>query len=553
MMEDQLPGLMRRIVAPDKTIEDFHRYIRFLEVIEENLFIRKDRLSFYAECYRAIRARIRVLYEETIRIFPGDMSAWTETILFLKRRNDIQSVAPMYAKMVTHITTPDSWICASLWSFAVGDFILSIRYLLLGLVLHPLNEALIVAYFKVCVMIAEKYSHEDEQKMKEYLTIATKWYTSLVGQLANVEVNFTLLDVVIGNEFANDLNNFIFNDIMEKYGHLEVTWRILAIREWSGPRRFISPLNIPDPISFMNEQEYNRFQSGLYVFQCATDRFQTNKMWDMLFRSLSVYCENMEITDTETIAYIMAVWKRYFEQAFNLKKLSHYGFLQYLKFLIANDCSDIAYFSLIAKNAINEYPDCSEIRQEFLEYLAKYKKFEKMIVVYKQAMIGLNYDGSLLYPLWKIILDYPDKSEPIMDEIEKNFGEFIEMPVSSSNIFKVNFLQWLFDHRGIDATRKWFEFMALKTAKCVDIFSFMSDIESQQIVPNVQEWRKCLELYSNLFGDTQAHPWMEYMWFEVHYGERTRIEGLFEAGRNKLSADLIGEVAEYYEMLQRNP
>lgn len=84
-----------------------------------------------------------------------------------------------------------------------------------------------------------------------------------------------------------------------------------------------------------------------------------------------------------------------------------------------------------------------------------------MIGVFRKAIIGLNYHGSELYQLWEVIVDYPDKNEPILDEIEGNSTDFINMKESFSNIFEVKFLHWLYKNKDIATVRKWVEFKML--------------------------------------------------------------------------------------------
>lgn len=84
-----------------------------------------------------------------------------------------------------------------------------------------------------------------------------------------------------------------------------------------------------------------------------------------------------------------------------------------------------------------------------------------MIGVFREAIIGLNYHGSELYQLWEVIVDYPDKNEHILDEIERNFTDFINMKESITNIFKVKFLHCLYKNKDIATVRKCVEFKML--------------------------------------------------------------------------------------------
>ena len=104
----------------------------------------------------------------------------------------------------------------------------------------------------------------------------------------------------------------------------------------------------------------------------------------------------------------------------------------------------------------------------------------------------------------------------------------------------------------VQAARKIYENISLQPPFCVELHKKILEIEIMQPVISLKHARRSLEMAIIQFGKNNVAIWMDYITFEMNYGDPRRAGDIYARAVKMLDALLTDKFIAEYSLLKAN-
>lgn len=136
-------------------------------------------------------------------------------------------------------------------------------------------------------------------------------------------------------------------------------------------------------------------------------------------------------------------------------------------------------------------------------------------------------------------------------KLDKLFLEGIARGGDIAQGLKPLYIEWLVLTEGIGHARLVFE-NTLVNPPCLELFRKMAALESMQPDAKMKSIRRCHELAVTHFGSDNTGVWLEYVNFEMKFGEPPRATLLYQRATKALNEVAADQFALEFNSLKLN-
>uniref|UniRef100_A0A6M2DVH6 Putative product n=1 Tax=Xenopsylla cheopis TaxID=163159 RepID=A0A6M2DVH6_XENCH len=157
--------------------------------------------------------------------------------------------------------------------------------------------------------------------------------------------------------------------------------------------------------------------------------------------------------------------------------------------------------------------------------------------VFERAIKALGEDA---YPIWKAnIMYFISLPEDFEEKVRTLFLSALQQHPKISQPMKPRYIEWLAMVKNITWARNAYKALAQLQPLCLELHRKMAQLESSQLDPDMESWRKCHENATRLFGKSNKDVWIDFIRFEMLDGEPTRVDTLYNEAKQNLNQDLV--------------
>lgn len=494
--------------------------------------------------------RIKMLYKRGMDRFPGEYRLWVKYLEHCERFDFLPEGSRTLDKMLNyHGDKPKAWIKAAQWEYGrVKNMERARHFMFRGLQRHPECMELYLSFLGLLVEEAVRIVKESEEEVevllgredsafRKTLESVNLIYEHYKKREPSLEFYVKLLDGLKHQKEVKSFAVVVLNDLKEQFATKEDMWSALAKLALDGSY-------------LLEESKDNSFPERLHnciqIYDDAVETLPTKKMWTLYVDSVLTLNEDMSSHQKLRRKTLGNVFKKAFESG----SLEEDKYIQYLKLLINTENPQELLVNSVLAKAIESYPNSTKLYVLNLTYLAKRESSASEVEgVFKKATSNCTED---LLSLWTVRFQYYHTRTDLPKMLEQTFKDAIVQPPPISTHFQPLYLEFLVVTRNIDAARKKYLEIQKNCAPCLELHRKMSQLESIQAQPNVENWRKCHENASHFFGTSSIDVWIDFLAFERDHGSPRNMQPVFERAKTRLDSELVAGFVTEYELL-KNP
>ncbi|XP_062547960.1 U3 small nucleolar RNA-associated protein 6 homolog [Armigeres subalbatus] len=547
-----------KVERRSKELPDFINYIVYENNVLDLLKERRKKLRVHNGRHNlesCIFNRIRTLYKRAIDRFPGEYRLWTHYLRHCEKHKLETEGSRTLDKMLNyHGDKPKSWITAANWEYKQMNSMDRARHFMFrGLQQHPECRDLYLNFLRLQLQEVDTILDTEEDiamlmevessPLKRALECLKLIYEHYKHKDQDLEFFVQLLDSLKKCEATNSFALVVLGDMKRLFQGKELMWNTLALLELRGSYL----LHGTDDEGKKSENTFKEnLEACVQIFEEAVQILPTKTMWSYYIDSMLKINEDMSSHQKLRRKALGVAFKKAFENG----SLGEDKYVQYLKLLIHTDKPQDALVNGVLEKALDAYPSSVKLWELNLLYLArKQEPSEKFDIVFKQSLIKCGTD---VLSLWIARFQYYHTRTDLSERLEQTFKEaIIQSPIVSTH-FQPLYLDFLAITEDINAARKQYRQMLRNCCPCLQLHRKMSQLESIQAQPNIDQWRLCHENATQYFGTSETSVWIEYICFEKDVGSPKHMPTVFERAKSRLNGDLVARLITEYELL-RNP
>lgn len=205
--------------------------------------------------------------------------------------------------------------------------------------------------------------------------------------------------------------------------------------------------------------------------------------------------------------------------AHDASKLEERHYIQYHKILTGCKAENDIIENVLIR-AVNMYPNSIDLWDFKMTFYMRIENIQKVSETFAEAKKRLCAKG---YPLWSYYIGFLQLTNETT-LLRKAFDAVLKENSPFFNDLKAQYVQHTSLMYGVKAARQIFK-NSLKSKSMilsVEMFNQMLEIEENEPIQNIEEWRGILEHATNAFGKTEISLWEKYVDFEMKYGDPIR-------------------------------
>ncbi|XP_072753293.1 U3 small nucleolar RNA-associated protein 6 homolog [Anoplolepis gracilipes] len=492
------------------------------------------------------------LYKDAILKFQDDIRFWIAYMKFCKHVHPYSNISEMLNKMLkVHRDNPKCWHIAARWELEENKNKQSTRhYLLKGLQIHPESQLLYIEAFKLVLenrlTVASNNTEntenqednlvltaENDSEIPISLKMANIVYQKAFKHIKNIKFIIELLNIATEYDDTEKLQNKIISDMTKKYILEPLMWDTMARRHLQG---LIRP-DLNDTAKEIQNSEQtslrDRITSCNKIYQTAVKKIPTKEMWSLYIECLLEINHDLQILRN----FKRKLLKTALMQAHRAKKLEEKHYLYWIDNILNadkdRDESVRKKFYEILREATDAIPNSVSLWHERINYLLQSDQEKEVDTLFPKVTEILNEKA---LPLWKMRISHGQiKSSK---EAEESFRAALKVHPLIARDIRPIWLEWLVLTKGIHAARKEYEKLHLQPPNSLEFYKKIAMLEYMQLEANsLKHARRIYEVATRHFGTDKA-IWMDYINFEMKYGDPKKVEEIHKRAVDTLSDDL---------------
>ncbi|XP_073947394.1 U3 small nucleolar RNA-associated protein 6 homolog [Choristoneura fumiferana] len=515
-----------RVQRRVKQKDDYVHYIAYELTLLEDIALRRKNNNLHGkkkELEYAIAKRLNKVFKQFIYRFQNDLEIYFQYIKFCRSVGFDYAVSAIIGQMLQiHGDKPKMWQMASLWeSEEQGNLETAKSFLLKGIHRHPESHELYLDLFKIEVLLACK-AKDDEIKEKHIKRADVVWKNGAKA-IDDVSFLFKICDYALRFDNTESIADEIKREIWA-HNDNKAVWSYIALKElenfhWSEIEEFVDEdedLKYPKIMSYF-----------IAVYTEALQRFTDKKLCSKFIHELLSLNESI-CTDIQKITAVKEAWMYGHENELLTDDMYEFG----IKLLKLENVSNEELLKIL-EFALIRIPEAPSVWKEKL-LLSKGNE-DEILTTLKKATKALNQDDAM--NIWNTALDVIDEKETLM----KLHKQFQNCESTILLAVKPKLLQKMYDYNGLKAARILYEELTKTPPLQKDVQTAMIKIEKSQDKPNAKQIRKCYEYLALHHGQENVDVWMDYMNFEMKFGNAQLSPAIYRRAVASLKKDLVDD------------
>ncbi|XP_018057708.1 PREDICTED: U3 small nucleolar RNA-associated protein 6 homolog isoform X3 [Atta colombica] len=489
--------------------------------------------------------------------------------LIKQRRDHFHSnINHMLGRMLqVHRDKPKCWHIAAYWELEENKNKYSARqYLLRGLQIHPNSQLLYTDAFKLELdnrftttsTNAENSENQeghidpvpttDDSEIPVPLKTAFFIYQQAFDRIKDVKFIIALLNIT--NEYDNTkpLQLKIICDMIREYAHEPLMWDTLARRELQG---------LAQPVSDTATESENADQKSLRaritscneVYQTAIKKIKTAEIWSLYIECLLEINRDLRLLPNLKRKLL----KTALMQAHRVKKLKEEHYLCWIDILNADKESNKDNEGMrkkldeVLQGATDVLPNSVGIWHARLNHLLQCDLEKEAYAMFPEVT---DKFGEKALPLWKLRFLHAQLKN--WDEVEESYQAALKYPLIAKDV-KASWLEWLVLTKGIRAARKAYDDLYLQPLTSLEFHKKMISLELIQPEIMSKYVRRPYEMAIMHFGTHDTSIWLDYIKYEMQYGEPKKASDIHERAVKTLDSSLTYSFIRDYGLIMAKP
>lgn len=552
-----------KIQRHTKTKEDYLRYIQYLMDLLKLIKQRRDKFGIAlkkSDIDHIITNKMNHLYKDAIFKFQDDIRFWIAYMKFCKHVQFQNSVSRMLGRMLqVHQDKPKCWHIAARWELEENKNIQTARqFLLRGLHIHPTSQLLFIDAFKLELddvsLNVQKHENSGDSVTptitEDDMTIGLKRayivYQQASKRIKDIKFVIELLNTAKEHSNTEKLQHKIVSDMIQEYAHEPLMWDTMARRELEG---LVQPPLDDTAMEIDNSKQITLrdcITSCNKVYQTALKKIKTEEMWSLYIECL------IEINQKAGPLpnFKKKLLKTAFTQAHQAKKLKEKYYLHWINILNVEKKDETTEKKLkdILCMATEAVPSSVSLWHARLRYLLVSGQDDEAETIFSKITQIL---GEKSLPLWKMrILHAQAKSSEKTEEI---FQAAVHGHPNIAREIKPTYIEWLVLTKSIQAARKIYDSLCLQPPFSIELHKKMIELELMQPEISLKHTRKCYEMSMLQFGRNNTNVWIDYITFEMKYGDPKKVGELHRRAVKTLEPELTDSFISEYSLIKANP
>lgn len=554
-----------KIQRHTKTKEDYLKYIQYETDLLKLIKQRRSKFGIIqktSDIDYAVTNKINHLYKEAIFKFQDDIRFWIAYIKFCKHVHFHNNVSHMLGKMLqVHQDKPKCWHIAAIWELEENKNKDTARqFLLRGLHIHPTSQLLFIDAFKLELDDASANDQKSENNGDNALPTETDddmsigikrayiIYQQASKRIRDIKFVIELLNITKDHNNTEKLQNKIVSNMIEEYTHEPLMWDTMARRELEG---LIQPSFSDTAMQVDNSEQTSlrdRITSCNKVYQTAVKKIKTEEMWSLYIDCLIEI--NQQARSLALPNFKRKLLKTALSQAHQAKKLKEKYYLHWINMLNAEkkDKTTEKKFEEILSIATETIPSSISLWHARLRYLFASGEEKEAEAVFLKATQILA-EKSL--PLWKMKILHVQAKCP--EKTEQVFQTALQAHPNIAQYIKIIYIEWLVLTKSIQAARKVYDNLCLQPPLVLELHKKMIELELMQPEISLKHVRKYNEMSTLQFGKNDISIWIDYITFEMKYGDPKKVGELHGRAVKTLEPKLTDSFISEYSLIKAKP
>lgn len=548
-----------------KSKEDYLKYIQYeMDLLK---LVKQRRQKFQINQKKSdidfsIADKINKLYKEAIMKFQDDLRFWIAYMTFCKHVKFHSCVSRMMGRMLqVHQDKPKCWHIAARWEIEENhDLQNAKKHLLKGLHFHPDSQLLYRDIFKLELDEAQEknkvsesetepkaLANVDNSEFPKHLKKCLVIYEQVLKRTKDIKFIIELLNMTQEYNNTEKLQERIVNDMVQEFSHEPLMWDTMARRELKG---LVQPSIVSDESMEVDNSETSlrdRINNCYKVYQAAVKKMKSELMY-----SLFIDCMLEINQDSDTLPnFKRKLLKNALVQGCQAKKLKEKYYLSWISMLDADQPNQEPAQSKLYEVlclATEALPESESLWFARLDYLLKNDQEDLANEVFNKA-VNILRDNSLR--LWQLQLLNLQTKHP--GNLENFFQEALKSAPAVSNYIKPIYIEWIVLTKDINVAREVYNKICINPPLCLELHKKMAALELVQPEISLQNARRPHEMATLQFGKENTDCWMEYITFELKYGDPTKISNIYNRAVKTLNSQLSDNFITEYALVKTNP
>lgn len=529
-----------KLARPHKEIVDYLDYISYERSI---LRLVNERNAKEHKLTNLISQRIKGLYNQSTHRFPNRKSLWDDYFIFitstLSRADNAEVSAVLDSTILHHGHHVETWLKYIKWERAIRANETKVRNLLMrALIKHPTSEDLHLEFLDI------ELANERKLPETDVTSNVTLLYTNAIKSLRSdkavpaekiLKFKAAVLDLLEKYPFASEMQSMVLKDVDDAHLKEELFWHILAQRELHGKLTMDEGRNAQldrDDGSSVRSQTLN-IKRCVKVYESALSRINTEKMWSYYVYAMLELNENIKSLPVLKRSVLGCALKA----ALRAKKISEPLCIQYIDIMHTTGAAADLILNII-DDSLAMYPMSVALWESKMKFYIQANDDQKIGQIFEKAKHKLGSDST---PVWSLYMNYLlslDEKAKGTKRLKDLFQKITIQPHENFRFLKVNALENSALLFGMKEARKFFS-DACKGFPCLEMFNKMVELEGLQAVPDLNNWRKCLESASRQYGQSNIDVWLDLIRFELNRGDPKMASQIAERAIGALESKLV--------------
>ncbi|XP_026473080.1 U3 small nucleolar RNA-associated protein 6 homolog [Ctenocephalides felis] len=508
-----------KLAKHTKSKTDFINFIMFETNLFQDIKKRRDIYNIRKDVDKidlSVARHIDSLYKIALSNYSADISLWMSYIEYCKSVGFKDSISKAFVRLLRiHMDKTQLWAMAAKWEVEDNNNVANaLAYLARGIGHHPNDACLHSEVFNLTLLQSGKKNEVPDIKQAEVI------YNTAVKNIKDVDFLIGLMKIADKYPFARPLRDRIVSDLKEMYPKEEKVWHYIAK---------LTLMN-KNTIKCSNE----RFELCLSIYKEAVAAIPTKNMWRWYIETLVELNSDCEcfIVD-ERIALEEAM-----EEAHSLGMMEAEHYMEWLKLLNTKSGKEEEILKIMS-DLSNKNMLSVDLWLVLLQYHLSRGEHNIGQQVFEKAINALGEDA---YLIWKANIMYfislPD--DDAGEKVQEMFLAALQQPPKISQPMKPRYLEWLAMSKNITWARNAYKALVQFPPFCLDLHRKMAQLESSQVDPDMDNWRKCHEDATRLFGKCNKDVWIDFIKFEMtDGGQPEKVNILYNEAKHNLKQDLV--------------
>ncbi|KAL7291126.1 hypothetical protein TKK_0015252 [Trichogramma kaykai] len=556
-----------RLQRHTKNKEDYLRYIYYLIDIMKLVKQRREKCKTKqkkSDIELTIANKINQLYKEALERFSDDIRFWTAYIAFCKSVKFHKCVNKILGRMLgIHQDKPKCWLTAAKWEVQENnDYKTGREYLIKGLHHHPESQMLhsylyelelsdALSKLKECETVIDIADDIVTDKVEKRLDLkkVILVYEQACKKVKNINFMIELLNLtqVHNHKKMKDLQMRIIRDLVKGFPHEPAMWDLMARRELNGLAQ--PSLNENDSVMEVDTTDQSlrdRILNCYEVYLTAVKKIKTKEMWSLFLDCL------IEINQGGTLPnFKRKLLKNALNQGHTAGELEEKYYVVWIDLITANTSQDEEgqrKVLEVLQMSIETLPKSIDLWKRYINYLLNIEQKELALEKFNMAVAILGKDA---VPLWQLRFLHIQITNP--EELPSFFQEGLKSIPEISNYIKPVYIEWIVLNNDIEKARSVYDQLVLQPFPCLELHKKMASLELLQCNISLQNARKPYEMITLQFGKKSKDVWIEYVKFELKYGDKDRVSNIYERAIQNLEPALVEDFTSEFNLVKANP